>query len=834
MAPFNPGCVSVLSDIRFALRHCARHAATSAIIIAVLALGTGANALIVSLFQAEFVRPAPGVRADPAHVRLWTQESATNTASPVSRAFTGLELDALTQRHDIFAAVAAWRADDVILTAADSAGARAVSAQFVSPGFFSTLGVVPSVGRGLVSSRGDEEEMRAILAHRVAEALFGSAAAALGRWVKVNEVPVEIVGVAPPRFQGALKNGGAPALWLPFSARSSLTGASFRWRTDEASLELAARLAPGVSRAQAADLVRRVVLTHLPDSAARVGMTRSATVDALHAPPPGAAGRDVRFAFALVFALGALILAIACMNVSSLMVAAAVRRRHEIAARLALGATRPRLVRQLVTESTILAVLGGAAGLVLAYWTLAWSTRSQFDGVEVMPDVGTFAFMLGLAVVTGVLFGLSPALHATRRDVAGALRDSGGGATHRSRLQRGLVVAQIAASQPLLVLLGLMVSLVVTEYRPLSPSMSREVIAAEFHALEQSPSPSTLGPGAVAGLVERLVARPEVAAVVPAAAAFDIRGVFAIDRPSLTAGTDSGVTIVHLEGVAPGWFGVLGVPILLGRDVTWADTTAEERPVVIGANLARVVWGDVNPIGRRLSAPTLQGWGQDSVAYTVVGVYDADRRIPGMTWGGEQTTTNIPFRVYTAHGSRWERARLLIRTRGPALALLPALQRLVLAEAPALPVRSMRTLAQLDEEAYRATLRLSALAGAGGLLALLLASLGLYGVIALAVRQRTREIGVRIAVGAPPMRVARLFLADGLRSSLVAMAIGLPLSVAALRVAIATGRIVVPTATPFLIGGAIVLALVGVAAIATWIPARRAALVNPTTALRAW
>jgi putative ABC transport system permease protein len=824
--------VSVLSDIRFALRHCARHKATSAIIVAVLALGTGANTLIFSLFQAEFVRPAPAVPADPAHVRLWTQERATTTASPVPRRFTGLELDALTQRQEIFRAVAAWRADEVILTAGDSTGARAVSAQFVSPGFFSTLGVAPSVGRGLVSSRGGEEEMSAVLAHGVAEALFGSAAAAVGRWVEVNEVPVEVAGVAPPRFQGALKNGGAPALWLPMSARSALTGASFRWRTDEASLELAARLAPGVSRAQAAEIVRQVVVNHLPDSAARIGMTRTATVDALRAPPPGAAGREVRFAFALVFALGALILAIVCMNVSSLMVAAAVRRRHEIAARLSLGATRPRLIRQLVTESTILAVLGGAAGLVLAYWTLAWSTRTQFDGVDVMPDVGTFAFMLALAVVTGLLFGLSPALHATRGDVSDALRDSGGGATHRSRLQRGLVVAQIAASQPLLVLLGLMLSLIMTDYRPLAPAMSREVIAAEFHTLEQSPSPSTLGPRAVADLVERLAARPEVAAVVPAAAAFDIRGLFAIDRPSVTAGTDSGMTIVHLEGVAPGWFGVIDVPVLLGRDVAWADTTAEERPVVIGADLARALWGDGNPIGRRLSAPTLPGWGQDSVAYAVVGVYDASRRVPGMTWGGEQTTTNIPYRVYTAHGNRWDRARLLIRTRGPAVALLPALQRFVHAEAPTLPVRSMRTLAQLDEEGYLAALRLSALAGAGGLLALLLASLGLYGVIALAVRQRTREIGVRIAVGAPPMRVARLFLSDGLRSCLVAMAIGLPLSVAALRLAIATGGIVVPTATPYLIGGAISLALVGVTAIATWIPARRAALVDPTTALR--
>jgi predicted permease len=820
---------ALAGDLRFAFRYFARHKATTALIVTVLALGTGANTLIFSTFQAYFLRPAPAVPGNDAHVRIWAQERPTRTARWEERRFSRPELGALGERRDIFRDVAAWTDDEAIL-GGDSTFARSVSAQFITPNFFGALGVRLFAGQGLRQAASDTPDMTAIMSYSIAEQLYGDATAAVGRRVLVNEVPVYVVGVAPPRFQGALRNMDEPALWIPLSARATIGHISPRWLTDSASLSLFARLAPGASREQAAAFARQVVANALPDSAARVGMARTADVLGMQAPPPGDESHERLLGITMIIGVGILILLVACTNVSSLMVAAAVQRRHEIAVRLSLGASRARLLRQLITESTLLALAGSAIGLTLAWWVLTWQMKTEIDGVNLAPDLGTFAFVLVMAVATGILFGLSPALHATRAGVAGALRDSGTGTSGRSRLQRGLVVAQIALSQPLLVLLGTTLSLVIAGYRPLAPEMSRHVITAGFRPL-MTGSPAQRSE-AVDSLIPRIAERPEVVGVVPEATGFAVRGILSPDRSVGNAVADSTPTIVHLEGAAPGWFSVVDVPIVLGRDVSLSDTAAADYPVVIGSDLARALWRGENPIGRTLASPGLRGLEQDSLEMTVVGVYDAARRMPGMTWYGGPASGDEPMRVYTARGKHWRHDRILVRTRGLAATAVPDLQRFVRARAPSLPVTSMLTLEQVDERQYREALRVSALAGVGGALALLLASLGLYGVVSLAVRQRTREIGIRIAVGAHPQRVARMFLASGVRVSLVALALGLPLSLAALTTGLSQGLVIAPGVNTYLIGGVIALVLLAVASAATWVPARRAALVDPASTLR--
>jgi hypothetical protein len=374
-----------------------------------------------------------------------------------------------------------------------------------------------------------------------------------------------------------------------------------------------------------------------------------------------------------------------------------------------------------------------------------------------------------------------------------------------------------------------MLSLVIAEYKPLSPEMSSRVIAATFRPLTRTGAASQRGE-AVDSLVPRIAARPEVLGAVSEVTAFAIRSVVVPDRGKLAA--DSAPSIVHVQGAAPGWFSLVDVPIVLGRDVALADTAATDYPVVIGSDLARTLWGDASPIGRTLASPAVRGLNDDSIAMTVIGVYDATRRLPGMTWNGGAATGDRPTRVYTARGKHWRHDEILIRTRGPAAPYVAELQRFLRAQAPSLPVTSVRTLAQVDEEAYRETLRITAAAGAGGALALLLASLGLYGVVSLAVRQRTREIGIRIAVGAQPMLVARMFLASGVRASLVALALGLPLSIAALKIGLSQGLVIAPNVNPYVIGVVIAPVLLAVAAAATWIPARRAARVDPARTLR--
>jgi predicted permease len=526
--------------------------------------------------------------------------------------------------------------------------------------------------------------------------------------------------------------------------------------------------------------------------------------------------------FTAMATIGALVLVVAWMNVSSLMVAAAVGRRHEIAVRLSLGASRLRILRQLITESTVLAVLGAAAGLIMAWWTLTWMAKTEIDGVDIAPDAGTFAFTLGIALLTGIVVGLSPALHATRAAVAGAMRDSGAGYAGRSRLQRTFVAAQIALSQPLLVVLGTMLAAVIGGYRPHAPEMSRHVIAVGLRPLSRTGGPSQRQ-DAVDSLVPRIAEHPEVVGAVPDATVVDAGWIVA---PGTRA-------IVNVEAAAPGWLALADVPILLGRDVSLADTVGPTSlPVVIGSDLARALWGDANPIGRTVSSPVLRGLMHDSTAMTVVGVYDATQRLPGMTWSGGAARSDVVFRVYTARGKQWRRDRILVRTRGPAESFIPELRQLIRDRAPSLPVSSARTLAQVDAEQYRERLRISALAGTGGALALLLASLGLYGVVSLAVQQRTREIGIRIAVGANPTRVARMFLGSGVRISIIALLLGLPLSIAGLRLTLAQGLVIGAEVNVWVIGLGIAVILVAVSAAATWVPARRAARVDPATSLR--
>jgi predicted permease len=819
-------------DVRFACRYFARHKATTAIIVAVLALGTGANAMIFSMVQAQFFRPAPAVPKIDAHVMVWSQERSTRAAQWQDRGFTYSELTALTEHREVFSSTAAWTEDQIVLRG-DSSAALSVGAQFVTPNYFRVLGVPLSFGRDLAASAGnDVPDMTAIIAFETAEKLYGSAVAAVGQRVLANELPVRIVGVAPPRFQGALRNMHQPALWIPLSARSTIARVSPRWMTDQSSLSIFGRLAIGVSSDRATALARQVVASALPDSATRVGMARSADVLGMNAPPPGQGGSEMALALTFILGVGILILLVACTNVSSLMVAAAVGRRHEIAVRTSLGASRARLVRQLVTESTLLALAGSAIGLTLAWWVLTYQERTEIDGVVLSPDGTTFVFVLIAAVVTGMLFGLSPALHVTRDAVGGALRDSGAGISNRSRLQRGLVVAQIALSQPLLLLLGVMLALVIADYKPLSPDMSRRVIAVDFRPV--TTGAASQRPEAVDSLATRIAERPEVTSAVPDATGFGLRGIVASDRAVPRTAADTSPTVVTLEGAVPGWFTMVEIPIIFGRDVSYADTmqTSAKHPVVIGSDLARALWGEANPVGRTLASPSLPGFKQDSMAMVVVGVYDASHQMPGATWGGGSSNGDEPVRVYTARGKQWRHDRILVRTRGPAAPFVPELRKFVRGRAPSLPVTSMVTLAQADEQMYRDTLREAAMAGAAGALALLVASLGLYGIVSLAVRQRTREIGIRIAVGAEPMQVARMFLTSGVRVCAFGLAIGLPLSVLALKIALSQHVVIAPQTNPYMIGAGVALVLFAVASAATWVPARRAAFVEPSTTLR--
>ena len=802
-------------DIRFAFRYFARHRVTVAIIVAVLALGTGANTVIFAGARAAFFRAAPAVTYDADQARLWATERDTRQGRWRVREFTYAELTALAARRDVFADVTGFATQDVVVGGRDGTEATVRTAQFVTSNFFTSLRIALVAGQGFapVANEGAAADLSAVISHAMATAMFGDPAAAVGHSILVNDVTLRVIGVAPPRFQGAFRDhDGNPALWIPVSARALAGKLPDRWLSENASLMIVSRLAPGVSRDYATSVVQKVVNSTMPDSAARIGMARNAVVFGMNALPPGDDREDLVLLFGLIGLGGILLLLIGWMNVSSLMVAAAVGRRHEIAVRLSLGASRRRVLRQLITESTLLSLAGGTLGLAIAWGASMW-LRSKIGSVDMSLDVPTLLFALALAIVTGVLFGLSPALHATRGAVADAIRDSGAGTTSQSRLQRAFVAAQIALSQPLLVVLGATLVAAIAEYKPFSPEVRRHLMTVDVRPFS-----------AVADTLPQFLAQhPDVIGAVPYPGSIDQGWIAPAAAPR---------AIVDLQGAAPGFLGLAGIPILAGRDVALADTTGTKAiPVVIGSDFAKSVWGDASPIGRTIGSPELRNMKDAGMTMTVVGVFDATQRMPGTRFnsGGETAT----FRVFTARDKHWSRSRVLVRTRPAGQPLIDDLRQLVRSRAPSLPISRIMTYEQIDAEQYGESVAVSLLMGGCGIFALLLSSLGLYGVVSLAVQQRTREIGIRIAVGANPNRVTEMFVKSGVKVCAFALVVGLPLSMVAFRMAESEGLVISEAINVWLIGAGIALLLVGVAAGATWVPARRASRVDPALTLRA-
>jgi predicted permease len=817
---------TLLRDVRFAFRYFARTPLTAITLVLVLALGIGVNSALFSILQALMLRPAPAMPADDALVRIRGTTFSRTAGSLQSRGLSMLEIEDLATRTSTFKAVAAYATDELVFDASDGTDPRVVRGHFVTPNFFSTIGVRPVLGPGLpIGPTGDApgRELAVVIGHRLWEQIGGDSAA-IGRVVRLNNVPVRIVGVAPPGFQGPVIESGNPVFWMLVAARAPLTRSTSHALAsrDSALFDAVGRLTPG-TRVEQANAVVRVVATgwaptqKQPDE----NVEHSSDVVGLRGFTEVTNRGEVALVIALVGTGGLLVLLVVCTNVSALLVGAAVARRREVAIRLSLGASRPRLIRQLLTETSLIALAGGALGLTLYWWIIRLVVWLVGD-IPIGPDLGTVAFTAVAALGTGIVFGLSPALHATRLDVATALKSSGGGVSSRSRLQRGFIVAQIVLTQPLLVGIAMVIGVVTGEATGhVRNALNEQIIHVQFGMYGGAGSRAERV-GRVAEVMERVGGLPGVEQVIPQAAAFDI-GDWRVHRADRGSGPRAQETVTaHLEGAAPGYFAFQNIRMARGRDLVAADTAGKEMAVVIDSDLARGFWGGEDPIGKRLEM-TSRRYKEEQRAAVVVGVFD---------------TTSAPFRgagrVYTADGSRWRKDVYLVRTRGPGAIVIPAIRQLTRTELPDVPIygNGVATLAQLDLIERSEVMQISAGATAGGLVALLLASIGLYGVVALAVRQRHREIGVRVALGARPQQVIGMFFLSGVRLSMVGIVLGLPLSVLALYLLASQFAESMPLNMP-IVGLAIALTVVAVASLASWIPARRAAVVDPLVAMRA-
>jgi predicted permease len=832
---------ALLGDLRFALRHFVRRPGPTLTIVAVLSIGISLTTVLFSYLRSYSIEPPPGVERADDLVRIrGSQRTATGL---LSRGFSYDELQAYRALTDHFTAVAGWATNGVAVDVHGDAERQALpaTAAFVTDDYFAVLGLRPVLGAGLSAASSDAGSATpvAVISHAAWDRLFGRRADVVGATLSVNGVPVTIVGVAPPRYLG-MSALDALKLWLPLEDRP-MWGAE--QPADEA-FRAVARLRPGVSLREATAAVQAVAARAAAAIEVPARQEFHRNPDAEVVPLAAASGdpnfdQDVWLMRAAFIALGLLVLLVTCTNVSALLTGLAMARRREIAVRLSMGGGRARIIRQLLTESVLLASVAGAValGVVLAV------NRAILAAVPVLPitigvSVAAALFTFGTALAVGIVFGLSPALHATRMSVSSALKDSTSlvGAT-RARLQRALVVAQIAFTQPLIVgvvALLLMLSgayqrhglheaadrVVTLRLRPVAATPAVERPAAESLAQRREE---------IQRLRNRLAATPGVASVVEALRHTAGLEGYTVHPDDRVEGGFAAAIRLSASMVAPGHFTTLGMPIVLGREFGPADAGfSDDRaggdvPIVIGSDLAHRLWPGATPLGRRLQPPADSPHGAH--ALTIVGVVDQPADAGrAARYGHRVYVPPDPARAGVT-------LALLIRTRSSAQPLLPALRAAASDELPGMAIAELRTIADMEAEVRHVFYLAAALLAGGGALALFIAAIGLYAVAAFSVGQRTAEIAVRVVVGARPRQIVGQIVGDGLRLSAVGVLVGLPLSLLALRTLLVVPDFLptVPLAPVAAIAAAGVLA---VATAATFVPARRASLVDPALTLR--
>lgn len=829
----------LVADARFAVRQFVRRPLTTLVMFVVLAVGMSISTLLFSYVHTYAVRPPLEVPLEDDLVRIrGSVDAGSYGRSP--RPFSEQEFKAYRALTKQFRAVAGWTRGMVPVDAGTEADRRGLPADvtFTTDNYFSVLDVRPILGRGFTGLNPDDPGAAtvAVLGHRAWQQLFGGSPDVIGSAVVANGVTVMIVGVAPAGFIG-MHGPGDLQLWMPLAARRLLLP------DPEAEFRAVARLQPGVSREAATAAVRVVAggVTAAEAEARPAGSVAEPARDpsAEVVPLLSANGdpnfyRDVRLMALSVGLLGLLVLLVACTNVSALLTGVAASRRHEIAIRLSLGAARMRVLRQLLTESVLLATAAATAALGVV-WLVLTAVRHFLPAIPMDLAVSgpAILFTFAVALLVGILFGLSPALHANRLALASASRDSAGTiVATRARLQRGLVVAQIALTQPLIVLLTAVLVFMVTNYGIGGPRPHADQILT----LTLRP-PESVGVGARPGeeagrqlrdalrrLAVRLDGTPGVVStaidwgITPPLTTYSV-------HPDDRALEGAPQTVnVHGERAAEGYFGTLGFPIVRGRDFG-PDDAGElgpqtiEAPVILGAELSRTLWGNADPIGRRLRPAS------DSAALPatlrVVGIVDdpsSDLRNPDA-----EHTIYLPPDTTRATGT------LYVRTADAAAGLAQTVRAIAQSEAPTMVAR-VRTIAEIEAQHQRNYRIITGGILSAGLAALFLSAIGLYAVVAFSVGQRLREIAVRIAIGARHGQIIRRFLGDGLKLSALGLVIGLPLSIIGLHALdsqIGEISVSLPAVTAIAALGVLI-----VATTAVWLPARRAATVDPAVTLR--
>ncbi len=810
-------------DLRLAVRSLGRHPLVTAVAVVCLALGTGAVTTVFSAFNALVLRPLPGTSRAGDLVRIERTRPGADGFVSLPAAY----YDAVRARSRQLDGVVAWTKGTFAVRRGPEMG-TAVYANFVTGNFFGVLGVRPLVGRFF---QADEDRASGapvvVVSERFWRTRLGADPGAVGRDLVVNGHPFTLVGVAPGAFEGP----NAPVqtdAWVPLGARGTLvpTAPSLADRA-VATLHLAGRLRPGATPEAARRELQAITAAYLaepgePEWLRGYGDVRVTTLRAL----PADARRAAAGFLGLLIGAAGLVLVIAAVNVAALLSARAVARRREMAVRAALGAGRGRLVTQLLTEILVLFGLGAAGGLAVASAATARLQRLPLPSevpirLELTPDLRVFAATLAACGALGLLVGLVPARRALRYDVASRLRDGAGGSSgRRGALGRALVSGQLALSLVLLVGAGLFVRAVGRGARIPRGFDAAGVVVVPVDAAAWGYSEA--GARAFTGrLRDRLTALPGVTAVSAATGVpLPFRSGGDDVRRGGPAGEGAGADVpVQLLKVEPAYFAALRIPLLAGRDLARADGPASARVAVVNQAFARRLWPEARADGDAVG----RSFGYRGGRVTVVGVARDAKHA--------SLAEPAPPLAYLPLAQHWEaRQTLFVRTSGDARALAPA----VLAAVHAVDADVPRPAVEPLEDAMRigllpqraAALVTVALGGVG----LLLAGVGLYGTIAYAASRRTREVGIRLALGASRGDVTRLILGEGARLAAAGLAAGLALAAGAGRLLSGLLLGVSPLDAATYAGTSALLA--AIALVASWLPARRAAAATPTRILR--
>jgi predicted permease len=804
---------ALMQDVRFGIRMLAKSPGFTALVVITLALGIGANSTIFSWINSTLQDPIPGVADTSELVSVMRGERSEHPTPP----FSYPDYVDLRARSQTFSGLLAYHDDFVSLTGTNRP--ERIYGAFVSADYFEVLGLRPMLGRGFQPK---EEENpgglpAVVISYSLWQTHFGADPSVIGKTIQINRRLGTIVGVAPPDFQGC-KTGLRTDLWFPLV----YWGDNFRER-DNYWLQVLGRLKPGVHRGQAEkelDLQMQRIVEQFPDSHRGPNQI---TLDPLWRSPFGANVYMYK-TLPMLLALAAVLLLLACANVANLLLVRSVSRRREIALRLSMGAGRWRLVRQLLVESLLLALLGGGVAMLLTRWT-AGTFAAFFPRTTNLPltinghaDRTVLAVTTLISIVTAMIFGILPALRTSSLAPITVLKEEAGSMSrgiHKSKLSRTLVVAQISLSLLLLICAGLFARSLQNSQR-LDPGFDPNHVLLASYELKPVGYSEAEGIAFHRQLLSKLSALPGVESVTLAdfsPLSFSIHTDDVLPDGYVPKPGES--MEVSRAIVGPNYFRTMRTPLLAGRDFTEQDMEKSQRVALVNQAFADRYWPGRDAIGERINI-----YGQ---WFTVVGVA-RNGKYRRLVYPPEPVFFQPLYQRY--------RDLVIIHARvsGDPQGYVAEVERTVHelnADLPVFGVTTLKSSMQLGSIFERLA---GTFAGAFGLLALALAAVGIYGVIGYTTRQRTHEIAIRMALGAQRAEVLRLVLGQGLLLTLAGLAVGIGISLALTRYV--KSLLFGVTVSDVLTYAAVTFLLCLVSLVACYIPARRATKVDPMEALR--